>query len=70
MVRLAVKTRHVPVVRHAKTSQRVRSQRFAVLATVSLHRRSCTKSPRAIVSLRLNNLISCQAAHAVKNQPC
>lgn len=71
MVRLAVTRTRATAVRHAMTRP-VRNRQFAVLATAraSRNRRSCTKSRKATGSRPLNNSISCQPAHAVKNQPC
>ena len=70
MVRRVVTRTRVTVARPAMISQPVKSQPFVAHATASRNRRSCTRSPKAIASRLLSSSISCQPAHAVKNQPC
>jgi len=70
MARRVVKTSRATAARLATISLPVKSQPFAALATVSRHRRSCTRSRKAIASRPPSCSINCQAAHAVKSQPC
>jgi hypothetical protein len=68
--RPAAKSNHAIGALPVMISQHVRSLQSGALVMVSQHRRSCTKSRKAIASRPPNNSINCQAAHAVKNRHC
>jgi ATP-dependent RNA helicase RhlE len=69
MARRVVKTSLAIAARPVTISLLVKSPPFAALAMVSLHRRLCTRSRKAIASRLPNCSINCPAARAVKSQP-